>query len=404
MVGFQQTDIGLIPEDWKVRTIGDYFDFKNGLNKEKYFFGHGTPIVNYMDVFNNLGITKRVIKGLVSVNNDEIRNYEVRKGDVFFTRTSETTDEIGITSVVLEKLEKTVFSGFILRGRPKNNELSIGFKKYCFSSDNVRKEIVSKSSYTTRALTNGTLLSNVLIPLPPFQEQEAIAEVLSDTDELIGALEKRIAKKRLIKQGAMQTLLAPKDDWEVKKLGEISKMSSGGTPSSKVLEYYDGKIIWVSISDITDAGKFIGNSTKKITEKGLVNSSAKIFPKDTVLLAMYASIGKCCIATQNLTTSQAILGIETKKLIINEFLYYYLVFHKQKLVSQGQQGTQSNLNKGMVQDLDINLPSISEQTRIATILSDMDNEIKALEKKLAKTKELKQGLMQQLLTGKIRLV
>jgi len=187
-------------------------------------------------------------------------------------------------------------------------------------------------------------------------------------------------------------------------LGEISKMSSGGTPSSKVLEYYDGKIIWVSISDITDAGKFIGNSTKKITEKGLVNSSAKIFPKDTVLLAMYASIGKCCIATQNLTTSQAILGIETKKLIINEFLYYYLVFHKQKLVSQGQQGTQSNLNKGMVQDLDINLPSISEQTRIATILSDMDNEIKALEKKLAKTKELKQGLMQQLLTGKIRLV
>ena len=125
MVGYKQTDIGLIPEDWEVRTIGEFFDFKNGLNKEKKYFGHGIPIVNYMDVFNNLGITKKNIKGLVSLNNDEIRNYEVRKGDVFFTRTSETTDEIGITSVVLEKLEKTVFSGFILRGRPKNNELSI---------------------------------------------------------------------------------------------------------------------------------------------------------------------------------------------------------------------------------------------------------------------------------------
>src|SRR5690606_11619365 len=157
-------------------------------------------------------------------------------------------------------------------------------------------------------------------------EQKAIAQVLSDTDNLIQAIEQKLTKKRAIKQGAMQQLLTPKKDWAVKKLGEVSTMSSGGTPSSKIAEYYNGNILWVSISDITKAGKFINDSAKKITEKGLLNSSAKIFSKNTVLLAMYASIGKCCIATEEVSTSQAILGIEVKKQLLNEYLYYFLLF------------------------------------------------------------------------------
>jgi type I restriction enzyme S subunit len=103
--------------EWEVKKLGEIFDFKNGLNKEKKYFGVGTPIVNYMDVYKNRGLTARDLKGKVTVTEKELKAYQVHKDDVFFTRTSETVDEIGISSVILEDLDNTVFSGFVLRAK-----------------------------------------------------------------------------------------------------------------------------------------------------------------------------------------------------------------------------------------------------------------------------------------------
>ncbi|MGB3208562.1 MAG: restriction endonuclease subunit S [Crinalium sp.] len=206
---YQQTEVGVIPEDWLTLKIGDLFDFKNGLNKSKKFFGAGTPIINYMDVFNYPGLYKSDVLGKVTVSADEIRAYGVRQGDVFFTRTSETVEEIGIAAVLLEDIDDGVFSGFVLRARPKSPSLDLDllFKKYCFDSEIVRKQITSTSSYTTRALTNGRLLSQVLLPSPSkLEEQRDIAIVLSDIDAEITALEARYAKTQFIKQGMMQKI------------------------------------------------------------------------------------------------------------------------------------------------------------------------------------------------------
>jgi type I restriction enzyme S subunit len=205
--GYKKTDAGLLPRDWDAIKLGDLFIFKNGLNKGKEHFGYGIPIVNYMDVYKKSGIYAADIKGRVDLKKQEIKAYDVRKGDVFFTRTSETTDEIGITSVMLDDPKDTVFSGFVLRARPKNDILDDQFKRYCFSTISVRKAIISKSSYTTRALTNGHLLSIIVIPLPSIHEQRAIASVLSDMDAEIAALEARREKTRALKQGMMQELL-----------------------------------------------------------------------------------------------------------------------------------------------------------------------------------------------------
>ena len=208
--GYKQTEVGVIPEDWPTLRIGNLFGFKNGLNKAKEFFGAGTPIVNYMDVFSHPGLYKSEILGKVTVSADEIRAYGVRQGDVFFTRTSETVEEIGIAAVLLEDVDDGVFSGFVLRARPKSPDLGLNllFKKYCFDSEIARKQITSTSSYTTRALTNGRLLSQVILPCPPkLEEQHAIAAVLSDMDAAISALETRRAKTQAIKQGMMQELL-----------------------------------------------------------------------------------------------------------------------------------------------------------------------------------------------------
>lgn len=158
-------NIGL--SDWEEYSLGELFSFKNGLNKSKMYFGSGTPIINYMDVYKHSGIVESDIKGRVTVTSQELINYAAEKGDVFFTRTSETTEEIGIAATVLDELHDTVFSGFLLRARPRNKILDNLYKKYCFSSHSVRKEIISRASYTTRALTNGKILSQIRIKIPP---------------------------------------------------------------------------------------------------------------------------------------------------------------------------------------------------------------------------------------------
>jgi len=142
--GYKQTNVGVIPDDWDAMPLGDLLTFKNGLNKAKQFFGFGTPIVNYMDVYTHPGIRTADMKGRVSLNAQEIANFEVRKGDVFFTRTSETVDEIGVAAVMLDDSPDTVFSGFVLRARPKDDSLDDSYKQYCFTLPEVRYQIVSK--------------------------------------------------------------------------------------------------------------------------------------------------------------------------------------------------------------------------------------------------------------------
>lgn len=263
--GYKKTEAGIIPEDWEAEPIGNFFEFKNGLNKAKEFFGKGTPIVNYMDVFSNSGFLCSDIEGKVTLTSDEIRNYQVRKGDVFFTRTSETVDEIGMSSVMLEDIKDAVFSGFVLRGRPKNGNLHLLYKKYCFRFEKVRKQICSTSSYTTRALTNGRLLSKVFIAVPPDKaEQKSIATVLSDIDKLITNLDELLVKKRNVKQGTMQELLAGKKrlpgfsgEWEEKPLGEIFSISAGGD------------LIKESFSEIKDDKYCYPIYSNALTNKGL---------------------------------------------------------------------------------------------------------------------------------------
>ncbi|HXI12071.1 MAG TPA: restriction endonuclease subunit S [Thermoanaerobaculia bacterium] len=280
-----------------------------------------------------------------------------------------------------------------------------------FASHAGQKQILNSAIQTGVPHTNLGILRAYRIPSPPLPEQRAIAAALSDVDALLEGLTRLIAKKRDLKQAAMQQLLTRQtrlpgfhDEWEVKRLGEFAEMGSGGTPATSVPANYDGDIPWVSISDMTKGGKVIASTERNLTRAGFVNSAAQMFPIGTVLYAMYASLGECSIAGIPLCSSQAILGIRPQRRLSNEFLYYYLTSLKPIVKSLGQQGTQANLNKGMVQDFRLRLPSLPEQTTIASVLSDMDAELSALEVRCEKTRALKQAMMQELLTGRTRLV
>src|SRR5690625_2950351 len=402
------TEVNHIPDGWESIPIGDIFIFKNGLNKSKEIFGTGTPIINYMDVYRNSGLKPEQIKRKVSLNKNEIKSYEVNKGDVFFTRTSETPEEIGLSSVLLDDISDGVFSGFILRARPINNILLDEYKKYCFSTKKVRDEIISKATFTTRALTNGRVLSKVSILVPPKEEQQKIATALSDMDDLIESLEKIIEKKKKIKQGTMQQLLTGEKrlpgfsgEWEIVKVDDFGSIVTGGTPATRIEEYWNGDIPWITPTDITNR-KNILKTGRMITQKGI--ETINKLPAKTVLVTCIASIGKNAILMQEGACNQQINAIIPNDIYNSDFLYYLMENNKNYLKSKAGITATNIISKQTFSEIEFLVPNIKEQQAIAEILSDMDAEIEALEEKLKKYKKLKEGMMQELLTGRIRLV
>ena len=402
---------------WDTATIGDFLDFKNGLNKGKEFFGYGTPIVNYTDVYRKRSLTKNDVRGKVNLTRDEIHRFDARKNDVFFTRTSETPEEVGMSSVLLDDIDDCVFSGFVLRGRPKNDMFTPEYCKYCFTTEAVRNAITMGCTYTTRALTNGKQLSAIEIVVPSKPEREAIAQSLTDIDELILSLEKLVAKKKAIKQGAMQELLTGKrrlpgfsGKWISGKWEEVLDcFSSGATPYRGNPTFYKGSIKWVSSGElnynhIMDTLEHISTEAKEKTN--LTIHPAGIFLMAITGLEASGTRGSCAILDAPATTNQSCMAIYGTDKMSTEYLFHYYVQHGDELAFQYCQGTkQQSYTAAIVKKLPIYYPEdVSEQNAIASVLTSMDNEVRALKQKLAKYRQVKQGMMQQLLTGKIRLM
>ena len=411
----QSSFYGQIPNDWLVCSFEDVLDgFSSGMTpyrgKPEFYKGNIPWITSGELNYNTISDThEKITKEAVIKTNLKILPIGTFLMAITGLEAAGTRGSCGITGI------KATTNQSCMALFPKDGKILSKYLYYFY----VKYGNVLALKYcqgTKQQSYTGRIVKILPINLPPnIEEQKSIAAALSDIDELITGLEKLISKKKDIKRGAMQQLLTPPQkggkrlpgfsgDWVEKRLGDLTSMSSGGTPSSKNSKYYDGQIIWVSITDISNSGKYISDSSKKITNIGLQNSSAKIFTKNTLLLAMYASIGKCCITTKEVSTSQAILGINTAKELSTEFLYYFFLFKQKELASQGQQGAQSNLNKAMVQDILISTPEIVEQQEIAKALRDMDGEITQLETKKEKYENIKQGMMQELLTGKTRLV
>lgn len=395
---------------WDSALIGDFLDFKNGLNKGKEFFGYGTPIVNYTDVYKKRGLKNADIRGRVSLTTDEIRRFDVRRNDVFFTRTSETPDEVGMSSVLLEEIEDCVFSGFVLRGRPKNDMFVPEYCKYCFSTEAVRNAIITGCTYTTRALTNGKQLSAIEIVVPPKPEQEAIAAALSDIDALISNLEKLIAKKKAIKQGAMQELLTGKrrlpgfdGEWGDLEIGEngyllrecVDPQSFALTLFSEysMPAYDDGKIpVKVYGADMH-------------SNRTVIYGNVLLFNK---LNVRQKRIWLVNATEQNSVCSSEFLPYCSDKIdlrLLAQLLLSENITRDFIGMSTGTSNSQKRITPKDFMEYVTYIPlNIQEQTAIADILSDMDNEVEKLERNLVKFHLIKQGMMNELLTGRIRLI
>lgn len=400
--GYKQTELGVIPVEWGVRSIGQMFRLVNGCAfKPADWKQNGTPIIRIQNL-NDPSASFNYSFAPVAERN------RIEAGDLLFAWSGTIGTSFGAR---VWAGPSGVLNQHIFKVHMDQKQITLPFSLLVFArvEDDIAKQAHGfKASFVHVKKSD---LVKVSIPLPPIPEQHAIATALSDVDALLDALERLIVKKRDLKQAAMQQLLTGQTrlpgfqgEWEVERLGDVSQMGSGGTPSSSIAAYYDGDIPWVSISDMTQGGKVITATDRNLSRTGFASCAAQMYPAGTVLYAMYASLGECSIAGVPLCSSQAILGIRPGNGLNNQFLYYYLMSLKPIVKSLGQQGTQANLNKGMVQDFRIYLPTLHEQTAIAVTLSDMDAELAALEQRLTKTRALKQGMMQELLTGKTRLL
>lgn len=183
--------IGEIPEEWHVKKLRYLGRCQNGISKSSEYFGEGYPFVSYGDVYRNYQLPD-MVTGLIMSTDSDRENYSVIRGDVLFTRTSETIEEIGFSSVCLKTIENATFAGFVIRFRPHGNELLPEYSKYYFRSDIHRRFFVKEMNLVTRASLGQELLKKLPIILPSLKEQKEIAYYL---DQKCSAIDELITKK-----------------------------------------------------------------------------------------------------------------------------------------------------------------------------------------------------------------
>ncbi|MBL1411088.1 restriction endonuclease subunit S [Sphingobacterium faecale] len=377
--GMQQTDIGLIPEDWEVVMIGEIANVVVGGDVDLNTFSEVQDSEYTYPIYSNT-VTNYGLYGYSS-------DYKSNAYAVTIVGRG-----IGIGKAFKRNGRFTAIGRLIVVELSKNIVNNTFLENYI----NSYLEIYDESGGIPQL--TGIALAKYQIPLPPLPEQEAIANALSDADAWIESLEQLIAKKRLIKKGAMQKLLTPKDDWEVKTLGEVGEVRM----CKRVFQYQTSEYGEIPFYKIGTFGK---TPDAFITRKHYEDFKSRFFypNKGNILISAAGTIGKTVVydGEESYFQDSNIVWIENQeKIVTDAFLKYVLDVIKYN--TEG--GTIQRLYNSILRSTMFHCPPLSEQTRIATILSDMDTEIEALEAQLDKARQIKQGMMQELLTGRIRLL
>lgn len=389
--GYKKTEVGIIPFDWEIRTINDAFDICNNLRlpisedirktmQGEYPYYGPTKIQDYLNEFR--------VEGEYALIGED--------GDHFLK-----WNEISMTQITSGKFNVNNHAHLV---KGKKNISTTKWFYYFFKNRDITNHLTRQGAGRYK-LSKSTLVKIPCAIPPSIIEQNAITSTLFDVDALIGSIEKIIAKKRKIKQGAMQKLLKPKEGWEVKKLREICELKNGFAFQS---DTYDdkGEYFIITIANVQD-GFMQTNYCNKICNIPVDLQEFQKLLNGDILISMTGNVGRICrVNIKNGLLNQRVGKIKVKN-IDDNFLFHLLSdkLFLSAMILNAQGGAQGNIGKNDILDYEAFIPSNKdEQILIATILTDMNNEISSLETKLAKYKKVKLGMMQTLLTGKIRLV
>jgi len=413
--GYKRTEVGVIPEEWQVEPFADLFTFRNGVNADKDSYGHGVRFVNVLEPITYSHIYGSEIVGLVSLPASIAATYAVVLGDVLFNRTSETQEEVGLASVYLGE-EKTVFGGFVIRGRPRQGAFDPVYSGYALRAPWIRSQIVPMGQGAIRANISQANLALVVAPVPELPEQRAIASALSDVDALLDGLTRLIAKKRDLKQAAMQQLLTGQTrlpgftgEWDARKLGSLGRFVKGSGVRKD--EASSGSLPCIRYGEIYTVHNDVIREFRSFISREVAGHALALQSGDLLFAGSGETkeeIGKCVAFVDSVEAYAGgdIVVLRPTSSVDSTFMGFLLNapgIAKQK-ASKGQGDAVVHISASSLADIETQLPELDEQQAIAEVLSEMDTELTALEARREKSVALKQAMMQELLTGRTRLV
>ena len=390
--GYKVTEVGVIPEDWDVQSLGTNSILKarigwqglttaEYLTDGEYYLITGTDFVNGRIDWDNCYYVEKQ-------RYEQDRNIQVRKKDILVTKDG----TIGKVAFIDQVMGRATLNSGVFTIRPLKSTYEPEYLYHILMSRVFRDFLDRLAAGSTISHLYQKDFVHFEFPIPSITEQKAIAEALSETDNLIQSVEKLIDKKKKIKQGAMQQLLSGKKrlpefsgEWEVKKLGEIA-------------DVYQPKTI--SESDFTEDGYLVYGANGIVGRYSFYNHE-----KWQMTITCRGSTCGTVNKTREkswITGNAMVVNLDNNNKVSKMFIYYFLRSYDFKNYITGS--GQPQIVRGPLLTLEIKLPTVEEQKAIAQVLSDMDTEIEALEEKLEKYKTIKQGMMQELLTGRIRLI
>lgn len=400
-----------IPDDWNLVPLGNCVT-------EKLSYGVNAPAIPYRPGFPRyIRITDITEDGQFddgdpkSVITDEREKYTLKDGDIVLARTGASTGK----SYLYQRSDgELVYAGFLIKASIDITRHNPRFVVGQLTTKRYWNWVATTSMRSGQPGINGKEYSSFLIPVAPKKEQDEIARTLSEFDTYIDDLAELIKKKCGIRDGALGDLIDGRTriagfyrEWKEYAISDItSTVITGGTPSTARQEYYGGNIPWLSSTEIHQ--KRIKAPTTHITDLGLQNSSAKMAPERSVLIALAGqgkTRGTAAYLTRPMALNQSLAALVTNEKCNPEFLYYLIesMYLPLRDLSSGD-GGRGGLNKKLINGIFVTIPiDVVEQKAIADALIAMDEEIEALEIERNKMVQIREAAMDDLLTGRIRL-
>jgi type I restriction enzyme S subunit len=383
--------------------LGATFTGLSGKTKDD--FGHGdAEFVTYMNVFSN---PIAAANGTEQFEIDSSQS-EVKYGDVFFTTSSETPEEVGMSAVWLENRANVYLNSFCFGWRPAV-EIDPHYLAFMLRSAGVRKKFIFLAQGISRYNISKNKVMEMTVSMPNLDEQKRVGKLFLSLDRLITLHQRKLKHLKEKKSGLLQKMFSKDgadvpevrfpeftDPWEQRKLGEVADIVGGGTPSTSISEYWGGDIDWYAPAEIGEQ-IYVSGSQKRITESGLQNSSAKILPVGAVLFTSRAGIGNTAILAKSGCTNQGFQSIVPHKGEVDSYFIFSRT-HELKRFGEtvGAGSTFVEVSGKQMAQMPILMPVMKEQARIGAFFAALDRLITLHQRKLEHLKEQKKALRQQM--------
>jgi len=399
----QNTSIGSCPTHWDVVKFSSVAELKHGYQfRTTDFTEQGVKVLKITQIKDNGSID---ISSCSFIDSGRLKNFEnniVKKGDILMALSGATIGKIGrykSDEIVLQNYRVGNFLPL------DENVLNKDYFYHFLTTENTYYQILANQNQSAQENVGKEDIHNMLVFLPPLSEQTAIASVLSSLDDKIALLHRQNATLEKMAETLFRQWFVEeaKEEWENCNLEDLcTQINSGGTPLTKIESYYNGNINWYSTKELND--NYLFESISKITQDGLDNSSAKLFPKGTVLIAIYAAptVGRLGILGNQASFNQAACGlVANNKICCKEFIYLFLKSQRDELNAMASGSAQQNLNVGKIKSYPSFIPDEMSMAKFKKKVVPLFDKIEKNAGQIRTLTALRDTLLPKLMSGEV---